>query len=166
MGELTEADLRRAAAELGLEEEPDGLPDTAQAWGVAIDSGLVELEVDESAEESAGLDEPAGRAAPGEALTQLDGGRPQEVLEVWLAAVETALAEAASPDLEGLLFDDDSTRSRKPNSSTGRWAICTSSARWRRTRPARYRSPCWPPPWSCRTRWRNRRTPSSKRSPR
>ncbi|TKA09752.1 hypothetical protein [Actinacidiphila oryziradicis] len=105
MGELAEADLRRAAAELGLEDEPDGLPDTAQAWGVAVDSGLVELEVDESAAEAAGLDEPAGQAAPGEALTQLDGGRPQDVLEVWLAAVETALAEAASPDLEGLLDD-------------------------------------------------------------
>jgi hypothetical protein len=105
LGELAEADLQRAAAELGLADEPDGLPDTSQAWGAAVDSGLVQLEVDESAEEAAGLDELVGRAAPGEALAQLDGGRPEDVLEVWLAALETALAESASPGLEEF-FDE------------------------------------------------------------
>jgi hypothetical protein len=104
MGELTEADLRRGAAELGLDEEPDGLAETSQAWGVAVDAGLVELDIDEQ-EDADDLDAPAGRAAPGEALVQLDGGQPQAVLEVWLSAVETAVAEAAAPDLEGLLDD-------------------------------------------------------------
>jgi hypothetical protein len=107
MGELTAEDRQRAAAELGLDGEPDGVAETAQAWGVAVDSGLVELDLDEAAsaeQEFDGLeDAAAGQAVPGDALRQIDGGEPQEVLEVWLAAVETALAEAAAPDLEGLL---------------------------------------------------------------
>ncbi|WP_405732498.1 hypothetical protein OG607_35635 [Streptomyces sp. NBC_01537] len=102
MGELVEADLRRGAAELGLAEQPDGLAETSQAWGVAIDAGLVELDIDEEAVTD-DLDAPAGRAVPGDTLTQLEGGQPQEVLDVWLSAVESALAEAAAPDLEGLL---------------------------------------------------------------
>ncbi|MFE2429619.1 hypothetical protein ACFXJ5_23080 [Streptomyces sp. NPDC059373] len=107
MGELTAEDRQRAAAELGLDSEPDGVAETAQAWGVAVDSGLVELDLDEAAsaeQEFDGLeDAAAGQAVPGDALRQIDGGAPREVLEVWLAAVETALAEAAAPDLEGLL---------------------------------------------------------------
>jgi hypothetical protein len=104
MGELTEPDLRRAAAELGLDGEPDGLAETAQAWGVAIDAGLVGLDIEDDPDPD-DPDAPAGRAVPGEALAQLDGGQPQEILDVWLSAVETALAEAAAPDLEGLLDD-------------------------------------------------------------
>ncbi|WP_329188556.1 hypothetical protein [Actinacidiphila glaucinigra] len=114
MGELTAQDVPRAVRELGLEEQPDGAADAAQAWGVAVDAGLVDLDIEDShededeADEEAGgggvaLDEPAGRAVPGEALGRLDAGGPREVLEVWLAALDTALAEAATPDLDGLL---------------------------------------------------------------
>ncbi|MEU3462428.1 hypothetical protein ABZ721_21140 [Streptomyces sp. NPDC006733] len=102
MGELTEDDRLRAAAELGLADDQDGLAETSQAWGIAIDTGLVELEIDEAAGQTTESGEPAGSALPGEALAQLTAGEPQDVLEVWLATAETALGEAASPDLEGL----------------------------------------------------------------
>ena len=126
MGELTAQDVPRAVRELGLEGQPDGAVDAAEAWGVAVDAGLVDLDIEDiedvedvedvedfenggdgedgrSEDEGepgariAALGEPAGRAVPGEALRQLDAGGPREVLEVWLAALETALAEAATP---------------------------------------------------------------------
>ncbi|MDX2709173.1 hypothetical protein PV350_40985 [Streptomyces sp. PA03-6a] len=110
MGELTAEDVPGAVRELGLEEQPDGPAETTQAWGVAVDAGLVDLDIADTADEdeeggapSVALDEPAGRAVPGEALTRLDAGEPREVLELWLAALDTALAEAATPDLDGLM---------------------------------------------------------------
>ncbi|MDX3093827.1 hypothetical protein PV417_04440 [Streptomyces sp. ME19-03-3] len=129
MGELTAQDVPRAVRELGLEGQPDGAVDAAEAWGVAVDAGLVDLDIEDiedvgdvedfenggdgedgrSEDEGepgariAALGEPAGRAVPGEALRQLDAGGPREVLEVWLAALDTALAEAATPDLDGLM---------------------------------------------------------------
>ncbi|MDF9812507.1 hypothetical protein [Streptomyces sp. SPB162] len=102
MGELTEDDRLRAAAELGLADDQDGLAETSQAWGIAIDTGMVELDIDEAAAQATEPGEPAGSALPGEALAQLTAGEPQDVLEVWLATAETALGEAASPDFEGL----------------------------------------------------------------
>lgn len=33
----------------------------------------------------------------------MDGGRSQDILDAWLSSVDTALAEASSPDLEGLI---------------------------------------------------------------
>lgn len=102
MGELTADDRLRAAAELGLADDQDGLAETSQAWGIAIDTGMVELEIDEAAAQATEPGEPAGSALPGEALAQLTAGEPQDVLEVWLATAETALGEAASPDFEGL----------------------------------------------------------------
>lgn len=112
MGELLDADLVAAAEELGLAvgegEDEDGLGETAQAWAVAVDTGLVELEIDEEAEESTPPGEAAGRALPGESFERVTAGDPQDVLEVWLAAAEAALAEAASPDIEQLrdVLDD------------------------------------------------------------
>lgn len=111
MGELLEADLAVAASELGLTEDEDaeaGLGDAAQAWGVAVDTGLLVLEIDEGAEEATQAGEPAGRALRGEAYERLIGGDPQDVLEIWLATAEYALAEAASPDYESLreVLDD------------------------------------------------------------
>src|SRR5882757_7950228 len=93
MGELLEADLVLAAAELGLiggsdgdvedaEEAEFGLGDTAQAWGVAVDTGLLVLEIDEGAEETTQAGERAGRAVRGEAYERLVGGDPHEVLEI------------------------------------------------------------------------------------
>ncbi|CAG6393946.1 hypothetical protein NMG29_20425 [Streptomyces cocklensis] len=112
MGELLDADLVAAAEALGLaggeEDGEDGLGETAQAWGVAVDTGLVELEIEEEAEESTPPGEAAGRAVPGEAYERVTAGEPQDVLDVWLAAAEVALAEAAAPDIEQLrdVMDD------------------------------------------------------------
>ncbi|MBY8882059.1 hypothetical protein [Actinacidiphila acidipaludis] len=114
MGELLDDDLALAAAELGLtgeegtDEADEGLARTAQAWGVAVDTGLLSLEIPEDAAEATQTGEVAGRAVPGEALTRIGKGDPNDVLDLWLAAAESALAEAASPDFESLreVLDD------------------------------------------------------------
>jgi hypothetical protein len=109
MGELTEADAEFAVAELGLDRDPDGLTDTLQAWGVAIDAGLVDLDIQQPSGDDADamgdLDDPAGLATPGEALDRLDSGDPRDVLDVWMSALDGALADAAAPDLQALLDD-------------------------------------------------------------
>ncbi|KUJ68930.1 hypothetical protein ACZ90_15790 [Streptomyces albus subsp. albus] len=106
-GELTEADLREATELLGLTEDEDGPAFAAEAWQLALDTGLVD--VAEDAEDVAGSSgdgatetETSGTAAPGEALAALTGGSPQDVLEIWLAGLETVLADAAAPDLADL----------------------------------------------------------------
>jgi hypothetical protein len=110
MGELLDDDLVRAAAELGLsaDEGDEGLVETAQAWAVAVDTGLLALEIEEEAEESTPVGEVAGRAVPGEAYERITAGDPHDVLDIWLSAAESALAEAASPDFESLrdVMDD------------------------------------------------------------
>lgn len=99
MGELLDAELAAAVEELGLGGTPDGPAEAARAWAVAVDTGLLALRIAEDAEETP-QGEPAGRAVPGEALERLAAGEPQDVLDVWLAAVEAVLAEATAPDLE------------------------------------------------------------------
>jgi hypothetical protein len=113
MGDLLDAELEAAAGELGLSVDDedggeDGFVDTAQAWAVAVDAGLIALEIDEEAEESTPPGEAAGRAVPGEMYERVAAGGTEEVLEAWLAAAESALAEAATPDIEGLrdVMDD------------------------------------------------------------
>jgi hypothetical protein len=109
MGELPEAELAAAAAELGLAGDDDGLAETALAWGVAVDTGLLEVEVEEEDGEDTAVGESAGRALPGVAYARIEKGDPQEILDLWLSAAETALAEVALPDYETLrgLTDDD-----------------------------------------------------------
>lgn len=131
MGELLDADLALAAAELGLigdgaeaaaaavlpadesADEPTAaeiaLAETAQAWAVAVDTGLIALDIDEQAVESTKPGEAAGRAVRGEAFERAGKGEPREILGLWLAAAESALAEAAAPDLEhlGEVLDDE-----------------------------------------------------------
>lgn len=109
MGELPDADLPLAAAELGLAADDEaGVAEITQAWGVAVDTGLLVLEIEEQAEESTPDGEPAGRAVPGEAYARITAGDPREILDIWLAAAECVLAEAAAPDFEGLrhVLDD------------------------------------------------------------
>jgi hypothetical protein len=111
-GELLDADLVLAAEELGLPtgEDEEGLADAAQAWGAAVDTGLLVLRIDEDAEDTTPAGEAAGRAEPGEAYERITAGDPAEVLDIWLATAESALAEAASPDYESLratLGDED-----------------------------------------------------------
>ncbi|MFC0596970.1 hypothetical protein [Streptomyces palmae] len=109
-GELMEADLREATELLGLTEDEDGPAYTAEAWQLALDTGLLEVTENQAAEAAEGApdadgaaeDETEGTAAPGEALEVLTGGSPQEILDIWLAGLETVLADAAAPDLAEL----------------------------------------------------------------
>ncbi|MEX3104631.1 hypothetical protein ACSCBZ_31485 [Streptomyces niveiscabiei] len=89
-GGLVEEQLPAAAQELGLTGE-DAPAYASEAWRVAIDAGLVEID-----------DEEAGTVRTGEDLALL-GGSPQDVLTVWLAALETVLADAGTPDLDALM---------------------------------------------------------------
>ena len=106
------------------------------------------MEIDEGDEETGedAADQPdsaaVGTATLGEELGRLTGGSPQDVLDIWLGGLESVLADAVTPNLADLAdqladggeLDLDAwtgTRRRKPSSSTGRWAICTSSAHWR-----------------------------------
>ncbi|MFF8035410.1 MULTISPECIES: hypothetical protein [unclassified Streptomyces] len=90
-GGLVEEQVPAAAGELGLSGE-DAAADAAEAWRIAVDTGLVEV-----------TDEEEGTVAAGADLTLLTGGAPQDVLGVWLTALETVLADASVPDLGGLV---------------------------------------------------------------
>ncbi|OIK26671.1 hypothetical protein [Streptomyces malaysiense] len=89
-GSLVEDQLPAAAGRLGLTGD-DAAAYAAEAWRVALDSGLVEI-----------ADEESGTVRAGEALALLTGS-PHEVLTVWLAALETVLADATVPDLDDLV---------------------------------------------------------------
>ncbi|MER6287337.1 hypothetical protein [Streptomyces sviceus] len=89
-GGLVEEQLPAAAAHLGLTGD-EAAAHASEAWRVAVDTGLVEI-----------LDEEEGTVATGEDLALLSGS-PQDVLGVWLTALETALADASVPDLDDLV---------------------------------------------------------------
>src|SRR5690242_10765899 len=89
-GGLVEEQLPAAAAHLGLTGD-EAAAHASEAWRVAVDTGLVEI-----------VDEEEGRVATGEDLALLSGS-PQDVLGVWLTALETALADASVPDLDDLV---------------------------------------------------------------
>ncbi|MGV9499181.1 hypothetical protein ACWDQ0_12965 [Streptomyces sp. NPDC003642] len=93
-GGLVEEQLPAAAEALGLSGD-DAAAEASEAWRVAVDSGLVEI-----------VDEEEGTVRAGEDLALLTGGSPHDVLAVWLAALETVLADASVPDLDGLLDED------------------------------------------------------------
>ncbi|EGX57751.1 hypothetical protein SZN_21101 [Streptomyces zinciresistens K42] len=90
-GELVEEQLPPAAELLGLSGD-DAAAHTAAAWRAALDAGLVEI-----------VDERTGTVTAGADLALLSGGSPQDVLAVWLAALETTLADASVPDLDDLV---------------------------------------------------------------
>ncbi|MDH6519915.1 hypothetical protein M2163_003099 [Streptomyces sp. SAI-135] len=89
-GGLVEEQLPAAAAHLGLTGD-DAAAHASEAWRIAVDTGLVEI-----------VDEEEGTVATGEDLALLSGS-PQDVLGVWLTALETALADASVPDLDDLV---------------------------------------------------------------
>ncbi|MFE3037148.1 hypothetical protein ACFXKY_36520 [Streptomyces canus] len=89
-GGLVEEQLPAAAAHLGLAGD-EAAAHASEAWRVAVDTGLVEI-----------VDEEEGTVATGEDLALLSGS-PQDVLGVWLTALETALADASVPDLDDLV---------------------------------------------------------------
>ncbi|MGW0712763.1 hypothetical protein ACWD4G_43705 [Streptomyces sp. NPDC002643] len=98
-GELVDEQLPAAAEVLGLTGEGVDAEDAAawasEAWRVAVDAGLVEIVDPEEGE--------AGTVTAGEELALLTSGAPRDVLGVWLAALETALADASVPDLDGIV---------------------------------------------------------------
>ncbi|MFE6759366.1 hypothetical protein ACFVDQ_38210 [Streptomyces sp. NPDC057684] len=91
-GELVEEQLPAAALELGLAADADGAADASEAWRVAVDTGLVEI-----------VDEEEGTVAAGEDLAVVASGSPQDILALWLGALDTALADAIVPDLDDLV---------------------------------------------------------------
>ncbi|MGW4504734.1 hypothetical protein ACWENO_08795 [Streptomyces sp. NPDC004436] len=107
-GELAAEQLSEAATHLGLDTgDADSAGYASQAWRVALDTGLVEVtEPDEDAADGGSApeaDEAFGTAAPGEDLALVTGGAPGDVLDLWLAALDTVLADAAVPDLDDLV---------------------------------------------------------------
>ncbi|MEU0739750.1 hypothetical protein [Streptomyces sp. NPDC006134] len=86
-GGLVDEQLPAAAEALGLSGD-DAAAYASEAWRVAVDTGLVEI-----------VDEEKGTVAAGADLALLTGGSPHDVLQVWLGALETALADASVPDL-------------------------------------------------------------------
>ncbi|WP_435129608.1 hypothetical protein [Actinacidiphila sp. bgisy144] len=122
MGELLDDELVAAAEELGL-TGGEGQADAAQAWGIAVDTGLLVLEIEEEAEESTPPGEAAGRAVPGELYARIGAGvaaaegaggaegaagaDPHDVLDLWLGMLECALAESTAPDFDNLPGDLD-----------------------------------------------------------
>ncbi|MEU4468845.1 hypothetical protein AB0G20_35030 [Streptomyces sp. NPDC024017] len=93
-GGLVDEQVPVAAEALGLSGD-DAAADASEAWRVAVDAGLVEV-----------VDEEEGTVTAGEDLALLTGGSPHDVLAVWLAALETVLADASVPDLDGLVDED------------------------------------------------------------
>ncbi|GGJ54613.1 hypothetical protein [Streptomyces brasiliensis] len=90
-GGLVEEQLPAAADALGLTGD-DAAADASGAWRVAVDTGLVEI-----------ADEEAGTVAVGEELARLTGGSPHDALAVWLSVLDTVLADASVPDLDGIV---------------------------------------------------------------
>lgn len=90
-GGLVDEQLPAAAELLGLTGD-DAAADASEAWRVAFDTGLVEI-----------VDEEEGTVAAGEELALLTAGSPHDVLAVWLGALDTLLADASVPDLDGLV---------------------------------------------------------------
>ncbi|MGW7450530.1 hypothetical protein [Streptomyces sp. NPDC054787] len=110
-GELVADQLPEAAAVLGLDAgDHDSAMRASQAWRVALDTGLVDAtEPEEDHGAGAGQaggdggEERFGTAAPGEDLALVTSGAPGDVLDLWLAALDTVLADAAVPDLDELV---------------------------------------------------------------
>ncbi|MET8098957.1 hypothetical protein ABZV29_21100 [Streptomyces sp. NPDC005236] len=90
-GELVEEQIPEATGVLGLSGD-DAAALTGEAWTVAVDIGLVEI-----------VDEEEGSVTTGEDLALLTSGAPQDVLGVWLGALDIVLADASVPDLGDLV---------------------------------------------------------------
>ncbi|MER7765159.1 hypothetical protein [Streptomyces sp. NPDC097619] len=100
-GELLDDQLPEAAEHLGLDEGPEGRAYASEAWRVALETGLVE--VTEGAEDTGGDGDAGGTVTRGEDLALVTGGTPADVLDLWLAALDAAVADAAVPELDDLV---------------------------------------------------------------
>ncbi|MFH8585465.1 hypothetical protein ACH4GP_13810 [Streptomyces celluloflavus] len=105
-GEILQESLGAATEHLGLAADEDGPGYAAEAWQLAVDTGLVEIEesADTDATADAGpLDDASvGTATPGEELALLTSGSPRDILDIWLGGMETVLADAVAPDLSDI----------------------------------------------------------------
>lgn len=107
-GELLGAQLKEAAGALALPPDETGTAAAADAWNLAVDVGLLDVEDDdETDEESAADDEPVATATPGADLQTFAAGGPADVLELWHTGLTVLMADAATPSLEDLLGDLD-----------------------------------------------------------
>ncbi|WP_329460402.1 hypothetical protein [Streptomyces sp. NBC_01497] len=112
-GELAADELTAAAEVIGLGGDAGGAEGeaeeyAAEAWRVALETGLVEVapfdegvpdedfaEGDDSADAVR-----AGCVSPGEQLKLVTAGGPQEILALWLDMLDVVLADAAAPVLD------------------------------------------------------------------
>ncbi|MEU1281102.1 hypothetical protein [Streptomyces sp. NPDC005805] len=123
-GELVDEQLPDAARELGLPtgEDDDGPAYASEAWRVAVDTGLVEVDDPADGDPSADSDladdgdgedgaaaAGARSAVAGGNLALVTQGSPQDVLGLWLDALDVVLADAEAPvvdDLQSLVGED------------------------------------------------------------
>jgi hypothetical protein len=98
-GELRAEQLPAAAAELGLGAGADGARYAEEAWAIALDLGFVRVaNPDEQAGGAAADAQGDGpEATAGAELDLLTSGSPADVLDLWLDALETTIAEACLP---------------------------------------------------------------------
>ncbi|MFE2020672.1 hypothetical protein ACFW9O_21790 [Streptomyces sp. NPDC059499] len=109
-GELVEAQLPAAAEHLGLTDDEDGAASASEAWRLAVDAGLLDVEdpQDEDGEPDDGAE---GTVTAGENLALLTAGSPQDVLAIWLDGLEAVHADATAPafdDFADLIREDGS----------------------------------------------------------
>lgn len=125
-GELVDEQLPAAAEALGLvvAESPEPTEsdealaaaahaeaeaDASAAWRVAVDTGLVEVEDPDEDAEGGDPDGDDGTVSAGAALELIASGGPQDVLSLWLDALDVVFADATAPvleDLAGAIGDD------------------------------------------------------------
>ncbi|HET6856304.1 MAG TPA: hypothetical protein VFH94_04315 [Streptomyces sp.] len=106
-GELADEQLTAAAEHLGLAGDEDGAADASEAWRIAVDTGLVDVTDPEEGEDA--QSEATGTVTAGENLAALTSGSPQDVLAIWLDALDAVFADATAPVLEDLaeVIDED-----------------------------------------------------------
>ncbi|MEV6160644.1 hypothetical protein AB0L71_01695 [Streptomyces sp. NPDC052052] len=106
-GELVEEQLPAAAEHLGLAADEEGAAEASEAWRLAVDTGLVDVEDPEDTEE----EDAEGTVVAGENLALITGGSPQDVLSIWLDGLEAVHVDACAPvfdDLADLVAEDGS----------------------------------------------------------
>lgn len=94
-GELVDEQLPAAAEVLGLTADEDGEAYASEAWRLAVDTGLVDVEDGED-------DDTPGAVTAGENLGLLTGGTPLDVLGIWLDGLDVVFADATAPVLDDL----------------------------------------------------------------
>ncbi|MEV0096219.1 hypothetical protein [Streptomyces sp. NPDC050738] len=93
-GELVEAQLPAAAEALGIVADEDGAAYASEAWRLAVDIGLLDVEDPEE-------EDGEGTVTAGENLALVTSGSPQDILGLWLDGLEAVYGDAIAP-----LFDD------------------------------------------------------------